>query len=372
MLTVVWVFFYIAYSLVLVHLVRCWKQLPSATLHDHSELEISLIIPFRNEAERLPRLLESLSTQQYKHLEIIFIDDYSTDHSVGIIDEFIAAAPLDCRLINNQNQGKKWAITTGIQAARGKIILTTDADCVLGASIPIIVASTFENEACHLAFGAVGFKQTDQLVEKLQQIEFASLMAVNASMAASGSPLTGSAAFMAFRKSSFETVGGFEGNFDIPSGDDEFLIRKIKSAFPDGITFIKHPNARVTTEYIKSWRDFYHQRVRWAGKWRQSSHGKERWAGPAVFLFHLVSLAGITGLLFDSISIYWVLGGLLSRAFFEYQLIHGYLRFYSVRVSFLHVLCLSLIYSLYAIFFGIAANINQYDWKGRRYHAHDR
>ena len=256
MLTVVWVFFYIAYSLVFVHLVKYLKQLLSTILHDHSELEISLIIPFRNEAERLPRLLESLSTQQYKHLEIIFIDDYSTDHSVGIIEDFLAETLLDCRLIKNQDQGKKWAVTTGVQAAKGTIILTTDADCELNEDILIIVVSTFENEACHLAFGAVGFKQTDQLVEKLQQIEFASLMVVNASMAASGSPLTGSAAFMAFRKSSFETVGGYEGNFDIPSGDDECLICKIKSAFPDGITFIKHPNAWVTTESIKSWKDF--------------------------------------------------------------------------------------------------------------------
>src|SRR5690606_37425272 len=103
-----------------------------------SETTFSIIVPFRNEAENLPVLLESIFKLKYpKHLyEIIFVDDASEDESANIIQQVLDTSRLhrdtrtDMAVIKNERKTKspkKDAITSAINLAKHKWIITTDA-----------------------------------------------------------------------------------------------------------------------------------------------------------------------------------------------------------------------------------------------------
>lgn len=90
--------------------------------------EVSLIIPARNEAHNLPRLLASIRTQATQPLEVLVVDDHSTDATAEI------AAAHGARVLPSQPlpdgwRGKPWACHQGALAAQGRHLLFLDADC---------------------------------------------------------------------------------------------------------------------------------------------------------------------------------------------------------------------------------------------------
>lgn len=88
---------------------------------------ISVIIPAYNVAEWLPRCLNSIIKQTYKNLEIIVIDDGSTDNTPEIIDQY---AKKDSRIlpIHQKNAGLVAVRDKGIEIAQGKYITFVDGD----------------------------------------------------------------------------------------------------------------------------------------------------------------------------------------------------------------------------------------------------
>ena len=93
---------------------------------------VSIIVPARNEARNIGRCVRSILATPYAPIELIVVDDHSTD---GTSDVARAAAGSDARLrilanptLPNGWFGKQWACTTGAAAASGSILLFTDAD----------------------------------------------------------------------------------------------------------------------------------------------------------------------------------------------------------------------------------------------------
>ncbi|NCN05700.1 MAG: glycosyltransferase [Spirochaetales bacterium] len=92
--------------------------------------QISVIIPARNEEYRISNLLGSLALQDTKILEILVVDDSSTDQTAAV------AGILGARVITAEPKpdgwaGKTWACWTGAQAARGELFVFLDADVVV-------------------------------------------------------------------------------------------------------------------------------------------------------------------------------------------------------------------------------------------------
>src|SRR5688500_7204337 len=90
---------------------------------------VSVILPVRNGARFLPEALESISAQTLREIEILLIDDGSTDTSPEIAREF---ARRDRRFIvmSQEHRGIASALNTGIQMARGRYVARMDADDV--------------------------------------------------------------------------------------------------------------------------------------------------------------------------------------------------------------------------------------------------
>lgn len=91
-------------------------------------MKLSVIIPCYNERETLHAIIEAVKQSGYPSLEIIVIDDFSTDGTRDILKKIQADNTVDQVLFHDKNQGKGAALRTGFKAATGDIVIVQDAD----------------------------------------------------------------------------------------------------------------------------------------------------------------------------------------------------------------------------------------------------
>lgn len=104
-------------------------------------MNISLIIPVYNEAECLDACLKSISIQTVAPIEVIVIDNNSTDGSAAIAESYSFVT-----LLHERRQGVVHARNRGFNAARGDIIGRIDADTILPTSWVSLIKSFFERD----------------------------------------------------------------------------------------------------------------------------------------------------------------------------------------------------------------------------------
>ncbi|MEI6085177.1 MAG: glycosyltransferase [Verrucomicrobiota bacterium] len=88
---------------------------------------LTIIIPARNEEHNLPVLLRSINAQSSRPLEVLVVDDGSTDCTAAVAREF-GATVIASQSLPDGWRGKTWACHQGAQAARGELLLFLDAD----------------------------------------------------------------------------------------------------------------------------------------------------------------------------------------------------------------------------------------------------
>ena len=91
------------------------------------ESKVSVIIPVYNTAPYLYRCLNSVINQRLRELEILVVNDGSTDNSLQILEEF-AYKDARIKIINQKNQGLSVARNTGLECATGEYIAFLDSD----------------------------------------------------------------------------------------------------------------------------------------------------------------------------------------------------------------------------------------------------
>ena len=98
---------------------------------DKDKIDISVVVPLYNEAESLPELAEWIARVMDEHdfsYEVIMVDDGSTDESWKVIEELHEKNPAILGVSFRRNYGKSPALNTGFERARGKVVITMDAD----------------------------------------------------------------------------------------------------------------------------------------------------------------------------------------------------------------------------------------------------
>lgn len=122
----------------------------------HSDVDVSVVIPAYNEAERIPETL----SQVVKYLdglgrtyEVLVVDDGSTDGTASLVAEFARESGAAVRVIRRPHAGKGAAVRAGMLAARGRFRLLCDADLsmpadgfdrfipLLEAGVPVVIGS---------------------------------------------------------------------------------------------------------------------------------------------------------------------------------------------------------------------------------------
>ncbi len=358
-----------SYFFFLLVLLAGWWRMRKQTARETiaPEHPISVVVAMRNEATALPTLLESLSNQDHKRYEIILVDDHSSDNTREVINQYKNKNPDKAgkiKLLRNHGTGKKAALTSGVIAATSEIIATTDADAVVPIQWLTHINRAFANEKIQFVMGGVALKQDGTIFSDMQAIEFSSLVGTTAATAALNIPTMANGANMAYRKSAFEGVGGYHDNMHIPSGDDEFLLRKIAGVHRDSTLFLNEPGAVVQTKTATTWSEFFNQRVRWAGKWRYNTSLLTMFVAVYVFIVQLALAISFLQLPVAG----WVpiTSLLLVRFGLEALFLSSVCRFMGVQWHWRAFVLLQIFYPFYVLMVSIAAQFMTYTWKDRR------
>ncbi|MBS1487595.1 MAG: glycosyltransferase [Bacteroidetes bacterium] len=323
---------------------------------------ISVVVAVRNEQHNIKRLASGLLQQRYdrRYFEIILVDDHSADKTIESAGHLLKDfSNLTFLILSSKVSGKKAALSAGIAAAQGTIIATTDADCLLPVDWLQQINFTFTNERCRMAIGPVSLQATG-FFSQMQAQEFAGVMAVTFGTLGWRKPLLCNGANLAYRKQAFVEVNGYEGNEHIASGDDEFLMRKIQERYPDSIHLL---NTLVRTQPSPTVKDFFRQRIRWAGKWKANSSWPARLL--ALFIF-AVQVSWIVFLFcYPAISIYLFGSGIVVKLFLDAWYLNTVAARLQVAMSIFPFLVLQFFYPFYVVGVGILSLWKKAEWKGR-------
>ena len=233
------------------------EDLPSATV----------IVAARNEEENILNCLESLEHLEYPEgkLEIIIVDDKSTDSTGKIIDDFIAGKEKFKKIVTKKEfgmlKGKTNALANALDIAEGEIILTTDADCKVHPSWAKTVASYYQKD-----IGAVnGFttQNASNGFSGMQAIDFIYLLTVASGTINLKKPISCIGNNMSYRKQAYEEVGGYE-NLPFSVTEDFNLLFSIYKLGKYKIILPLDSNTLITSKPCTNFKDLYHQKKRWS------------------------------------------------------------------------------------------------------------
>ncbi|WP_346316708.1 glycosyltransferase [Chitinophaga sp. YIM B06452] len=236
--------------------------------------KVSVIIPARDEEKNLPPLLEALQQQSYPAnlFEVIVVDDFSSDGTADVVRYFPATnmrvIRMSDRISHHQrlNSYKKKAIELAISEATGHLIVTTDADCLMGPKWLESIVKFYETYRPQLIAAPVVYHREEGFFQKLQSLDFMTMQGITGAVAYLQTGTMCNGANLAYEKTAFEEVGGFTGIDMIASGDDMLLMYKIYHAYPDGVRYLKSSDAVVRTLPVETVKGFMNQRIRWSSK----------------------------------------------------------------------------------------------------------
>ncbi len=126
-----------------------------------SFLKVSIIVPVYNAQQYLKRCIDSILNQDYNNIEVILINDGSTDNSAQIIglynDERIV-------LINKENGGVSEARNCGISKSSGELVCFVDADDTIEKNYISLMVDIIQKEKCDLVCCGYNYIDTDDEV----------------------------------------------------------------------------------------------------------------------------------------------------------------------------------------------------------------
>lgn len=367
----------VVYAVLIAYYHNAWNKLPEFVLPDkQASVFISVIIAARNEEKNIQSLLQSLHNQQYpKELyEVIVIDDHSTDGTWALLQELrfeqlqLKSIQLKEFVDNTSTIAsyKKKSIETGINAATGKLIVTTDADCRFTPLWLQTIASFYEaNEAKFIA-APVTFYNQASLLSVFQTLDFLTLQGITAASVYKRFHSMCNGANLAYERSAFYEVGGFNNIDAIASGDDMLLMHKIFRQYPNQVFYLKNRLAIVTTEPAANWKQFFHQRIRWASKADRYDDKRIFWVLLLVYLLNVCFLAGAVASFLNNTWLMLVLLLLLAKVLIEFPFVNSVAIFFGQQKLMKYFPFLQPLHIGYTIIAGWLGKFGHYEWKGRR------
>ena len=274
---------------------------------------VSVVVAARDEAGHIERCLDAILASDYPagRFEVIVVDDFSRDDTAQRVRRLIAerrrvpagtgskdgiekTGPASHTLSDREPRGapevrllqmhrvmaestghKREALNHGISAARGPLILTTDADCTpapgwigamtgpmrSGGDVAFVAGPVRYRLGGDDGGGAQQESFVRRLFDKAQALEFLALQAVGAGAIGLGRPAICNSANVAYRQRTYEALYRSE---TLGAADDETLIQRIARETDQRVAFCPDEAARVETPPADGPRAFLRQRQRWA------------------------------------------------------------------------------------------------------------
>ena len=360
--------FALCYGLLVVYYWYSWRSVPVYTPGTlQAQTTISVIIPARNEEENIATLLQALKKQTYPSslFEVIVIDDHSTDNTAGIVKQFPSVKLLQLTA-DHINSYKKKAIETGIAAAGGELIVTTDADCVPPPTWLETIAGFKEETNAVFIAAPVAINCNSSVLQVFQAMDFMVLQGITGAVVHKNQLSMCNGANLAYEKKAFVAVNGFAGIDTIASGDDMLLMHKIKTQFPGRVHYLKAKEVIVSTAPMQTWPAFFNQRIRWASK---AAKYNDKRIFPVLLLVYLFNLSFlVTAIAGFWNSYYWLLLLIVwvYKTIAEFPLFSSVAFFFDKRWSLKFFFFFQPLHILYTIVSGFFGQMGRYEWKGRK------
>ncbi len=361
-----------AYAGMVIWLTQGWFRLPVyPNMKKDPETKLTLLIPVKNEISHVSELIEWILNLNYpKHLlEVLIVDDYSSDDTFEKLQYLIVEHHFIQVILNENEGGKKSALSFGVHQATGDLIVTSDADCNSGKNWLIAMANHYERYRPKFISGPVRIIPANSFLTRFQALEFSSLIASGAGAIHNKRPIMCNGANLAYEKKAFVEVGGYDGNETFSSGDDVFLMWKMQKQFgEDAVQFINAENAIVNTLPVDNFRQFVNQRIRWVSK----SKGYKDYATIAVaiivLLFNVILFSGFFVYLAPERILMPLVFAWVIKLIVDLPLLYGITRFNRQTKLLLWYMPIQMLTVAYTVIFGVAGQFSSFSWKGNKSH----
>jgi cellulose synthase/poly-beta-1,6-N-acetylglucosamine synthase-like glycosyltransferase len=338
-----------------------------------NKTSVSIVVAARNEEQNIVTSLRHLSVQHYPaHLfEIIIANDFSEDNTQQFVESFIQSnknSPI--KLINlsdtfkEKTGSKKSAIAEAVKQSKGELIITTDADCTMNVKWIKTIADYYEAHHPYMICGPVAFSE-NSLFDKMQSLEFMSLIGIGAAAIQSRYPLMCNAANLAFKREIFFETGRADVTNETSSGDDTFLMFAIRSKYNDKIAFIKSVDAIVTTQPQFFVKQFFNQRIRWISKVKNYSNHYVQLIGTMFFLFNMMVLFSGIALFFTKIFMDVFIIGVAVKLFIDFIFMNKIAMFFKKGSLLWLFIPAEVLHVFYLVIISVLIFSKNYEWKKR-------
>jgi cellulose synthase/poly-beta-1,6-N-acetylglucosamine synthase-like glycosyltransferase len=330
---------------------------------------VSVVIAARDEEKNIEHCLQSLLNQTYPadSYEIIIVDDGSTDKTSSIVksfsERFAHIHLLSLIFDATKKVGRKpIAIAKGIAQAKGEIILTTDADCIVPPKWIEIMVNHFEEGVVFVA-GPVAEYDSNTFFAKMEQLEFLGLITTAAGLIGSGRPIICNGANLAYRKDAFIAIDGF--SVESGSNDDESLMSKMVYRKIGKVVFAPEADAVVTTSSSNTLSTFFRQRIRWANKRGHYEDISILFTLIGLYLFFASFLLTTTLLFRETLLIQPLLVAFGGKILVDYFTLHSGAQLFRQRIFLIHFLIAEFLHVPYIVIAAAIGQVASMQWKGR-------
>ena len=318
---------------------------------------LSIVIPFRNEIQHLPALLDKLN-QLPVEIDVYWIDDHSDDRGQKWLSDNIPSHHI---LLKNKGQGKKAALTTGIEKIpETHWILTIDADAQLSDTWWKNIQHQF-NPTCALIVFPITILTEKKWIAIFQHLEFSFFQILTKGSILRQRAQLSNGAHLAFHKKYYSKVNGYSSHEHISSGDDQFLLAAFrKKGWKIGWANI--PAETISIVPLSNWKALLSQRVRWAGKSKALEMVDMKILAFNTAISQTITLYAYMALIFQPFQISSMLLLLLvfikiSAEFIVFRMLKNSPRF--ITLLFL------IIYPFWVFVVGLSVLFLKQEWKGR-------
>lgn len=347
------------------------KIAQKSTIKTPSETDyFSIVVSAKNEAKHIEEFIHQIVYQNFpkSNFELILIDDASNDDTYELAKNTLSKSSLTYQLIKQQHhKGKKQNISEAISISKGSVIITTDADVIYRSMNWLVtIAHYFNTYSPNMLIMPVDFKDQFGILSAFQIIENSALTGVTAGYAGLNFPFMCNGANLAFKKSVFQQVSGYQKHLHISSGEDVFLLEDFKKIDKTSIHYSLQTNLIVKTNTVKSLNHFFSQRIRWASKTKQNSNKLNLFAGLIITISNLLFLALFVAIIKKSVIIPYLSIFVLAKLVFDFLLLFLASNFLGRRKYVWWLIPFEAVYWIYALIVGIGTLVYKPYWKGKK------
>jgi len=258
-------------AITLLYMAQCWLLIYGVSKSRYKknplfEPTVSIVTAARNEEKNIRACLESLAQLDYPEakLEIIVVDDGSTDATAAIIRDYAVNYPeiktLTAQQGTDRLRGKANAIAQGIDISTGDIILMTDADCVVPPSWVRATAQNYSDDTGVVA-GLTLLRPTNWFAG-MQSLDWAYILALASAAMALNNPLSCIGNNFSFRRKAYDEVGGYRAiQFSVT--EDFALFKAITHGGRWGYRYPLEKGTLVFSNACPTILELYRQKRRW-------------------------------------------------------------------------------------------------------------